>query len=387
MKTLWTTRNPPFDAERLFALMESSAVDVVLASSRHNTRYLTGGYFYPLYMWDSHTRRTQHLSFLALVPGSLDNAFYVGRPGESDVMKEADVWVQPCHESGAIGIRSAVSATADLLRKRNLDTGRVAVELSSLPASAFISLQRELPHAEFVDAAEILDPLRAIKNEREINIIRDGSRRNLEGVHSALLAGSAGETTEAVAARVRDEFGKRGLHFLYSLVCAGPHFFRAPSDKRTWANGRPLHIDAGGLLDGYVVEVCRMGHLGRPSPLADDLLGACVRLRDEALTVLRPGVGVIEIQSHANAYLARTKHGDLGKFIAHGIGMVHHEDPVVNLQSDHVLQSGMVLSIEMEFRHSDIGHMKVEELVVITPDGNELITPNGEMWTIAGQEL
>ena len=363
--------------------MESSEVDLVLASTRHNTRYLTGGYFYPLYMWDSNTRRTQHLSFLALVPGSLGDAFVVGRPGESDVMKEAEVWVQPCHESPAIGIESTVCTTADVIRKQGRDRGRIAVELSSLPASAFAALQRELPHARFVDAAEILDPLRAVKSERELEIIRDGSKRNLAGVQEALLAGRDGETTAEVAERVQAGFTRRGLHFLYSLVCAGPHFFRAPSDKRTWIHGRPVHVDAGGLLDGYVVEVCRMGHLGQPSSPADDMLGACRRLRDEALTAFRPGVGASEIQSHANAYLAQSEFGTEGKFIAHGIGLVHHEDPIVSLQSSHILEVGMVLSIEMEYRRTDIGHIKIEELVVITDDGYELITPNGEMWTIA----
>jgi Xaa-Pro aminopeptidase len=309
--------------------------------------------------------------------------FFVGRPGEREVMEEAEIWVQPCHESRAIGILPTVSATADELRARGLDGGRLAVELSSLPADALVTLQRELPHAAFVDAAEILDPLRAIKTEREINIIRDGSRRNLEGVSAAFLAGHDGVTTTAVAQRVQEEFSKRGLHFLYALVCAGPHFFRAPSDTRTWDAGRPLHIDAGGLLDGYAVEVCRMGHLGPPSAGADDLLGACRSLRDEVLTVLRPGAGARDIQKHADAYLASSRFGDIGKFIGHGIGLVHHEDPVVSLASDHVLQTGMVLSIEMEYRHSEIGHIKVEELVVITKDGNELITPNGEKWTIA----
>ena len=382
--TIFTASDPPFDAARLFALMERSDADLLLVSSRHNTRYLTGGYFYPLFMWDSHTRRTQHLSFLGIVPGSLEKAFFVGRPGEASVMAEADIWVEPRVDSPEIGIASTVPTVAGEIRARGLDRGRIAVELTSMPASGLQALQRELPHAEFVEAAAILDSLRAVKSQRELRIIRDGALRNLEGVEAALRSGAPGQTTADVAGRVEEEFQARGLHFLYSLVCAGPHYFRAASAKRIWEAGRPLHIDAGALLDGYVVEVCRMGHLGSPSALADELLRFCCELRDHVLELFRPGTPVREVQSHANAFLAGGTYGELGKFIAHGIGLVHHEDPIVSLKSDHVLEAGMVLSIEMEYRLPDVGHVKVEELVVITDEGFEVITPRGDQWTRAG---
>lgn len=72
---------PPFDATKLFALMEESEVELLLASTRHNIRYLTGGYYYPLYMWDPHARKTQYLSFACIPRHCLDDSFFVGRPG------------------------------------------------------------------------------------------------------------------------------------------------------------------------------------------------------------------------------------------------------------------------------------------------------------------
>mgnify|MGYP006288093475 CR=1 FL=1 len=380
----WSVSNPPFDSERLFSLLDSQSIDLLIVSSRHNTRYLTGGYFYPLFVWDSHTRRTQHLSFLAVQRGSLESSFFVGRPNERAVMSEAEVWVDPVIEAPAIGIIRSVETLVDELRKRRLDRARIGLELASIPAAAYLALQKALPHAEFVDALPVLDPLRAVKLPDELDIIRDGSRRNVDAVTDALAAGRDGESTAAVAERVEREFRERGLHYLYSLVCAGPHFFRAPSEKRIWQRGRPLHIDAGGLIDGYCVEVCRMGSLGSPSPAADELLAACRDLRDHVLGILEPGAPAKDVQRSANEYLETTPHGEIGKFIGHGIGLVHHEDPRISLTSQDVLESGMVISIEMEYRHEDVGHIKVEELVVITDAGNEVISPSGEKWTIAG---
>jgi Xaa-Pro aminopeptidase len=63
--------------------------------------------------------------------------------------------------------------------------------------------------------------------------------------------------------------------------------------------------------------------------------------------------------------------------------LVHHEDPVIDAHSTDLLQAGMVLSIEMEFRHAEVGHVKVEDMVAITQTGNELLIPSGSDWFLS----
>ncbi|UCF99553.1 MAG: aminopeptidase P family protein [Spirochaetaceae bacterium] len=374
---------PPFDASKLFALMENLETDLLLASSRHNIRYLTGGYYYPLYMWDAHARRTQYLSFLAIVRNSLGDTFYVGRPGEREVMQEAEVWPELCFESERIGSLSTAARIVEVLKQRNLGTGRIAVEMPSLPADVFELLKTQLPRAEFVDAVPMMDKLRAVKTPEEIEIIRKGTKKNLEALKTVLTSGRDGSTTAEIAQAVSREFRLRELHFLYALVCAGPEFFRAPSEKRSWRRDRALHIDAGGLAAGYVVELCRMGYLGKPSAIADDLLQGCRDLEKVVLGVLQPGIEGGNLQRSADAFLEKHPIGEHGKFIAHGIGLVHHEDPVINSGSTDLMEEGMVLSIEMEFRYPQVGHIKLEDMVVITKTGNEVLSPEGREWFIS----
>jgi Xaa-Pro dipeptidase len=372
-----------FDEQRLFALLEAAGADVLLVSSGHNTRYLTGGYYYPLYVWDAHTRGTQYLSFLAVPRGSLTDAFFIGRPGETEALQEAGLWLRSCHEGSSIGSRPAAAKAVELLRGLALDRGRIAVELPSLPADAFLLLAEGLPRAQLVDATPLLDALRAVKSEREIQILREATRRNLEAVAAVLTSGRDGETTAQVAGRVAREFGRRELHFLYALVCAGPGFFRIPSERRIWKRDNLLHIDTGGMLEGYIAETCRMGHLGRPSALAERLLAACGELEQAVLAVLRPGAPAGELQRRGNEFLQAHPLGRHGKFIAHGIGLVHHEDPVIDLRRSEPLQTGMVLSLEMEFLHPDAGHVKIEDMAAITGTGSELLGPAGREWRIS----
>ena len=379
-----SSKKPPFDAARLTALMDKFEFDLLLVSTRHNTRYLTGGYYYPLYMWDAHARRTQYLSFLGIPRGGLDDSFFVGRPGETEVMREADVWIPQCYEGEQIASLSTAARAVEVLKKRNLDSARIALELPSLPADVFKMLEAQLPQAEFVDAVPLMDKLRAVKRPEEIEIVREGTKKNQEALAAVLTSGRDGAATAEIAQQVAGEFTKRGLHFLYALVCAGPSFFRAPSESRHWRRNRILHIDAGGMVDGYIVELCRMGFLGRrPSGPAEDLMQGCRDLENAVLPSLRPGAEASAVQRSAEAFLEGYPLGEYGKFIAHGIGLVHHEDPVINGSSSDRLEEGNLLSIEMEFRTPEVGHVKVEDMVLITSSGNEVLSPGGGDWFIS----
>jgi len=372
-----------FDAQRLFRLMKKAGAEVLLASSRHNVRYLTGGYYYPLYVWDAHTRGTQYLPVLVIPADRLEEAVLVGRPGETEALEEAGLWLRRCHESSGIGTRPAAAKAVELLKGLAVDRGRIAVELPSLPADAFQVLAEGLPRAQLVDATPILDALRAVKSAQEIQILREATRRNLEAVEAVLTSGTDGETTAQVAGRVAREFGKRELHFLYALVCAGPGFFRIPSDRCHWRHDNLLHIDTGGMLDGYIAETCRMGCLGRPSALADRLLRGCLEMEEAVLPALRPGVPANEVQRRGDEFLKAHPLGEHGKFIAHGIGLVHHEDPVIDLGRTEPLEAGMVLSMEMEFLHADAGHVKIEDLVAVADAGGELLSPEAREWQLS----
>jgi Xaa-Pro aminopeptidase len=369
-----------FDREKLLLLMSRKGLDLIIISTRHNIRYLTGGYYYPLYIWDSHTKETQYLSFLGIPQSGLDEAFFVGRPGEKDLLEEEDLWIRECFESMAVGTITAAERAVEVLKNRHFDTARIGIELSSLPADAYELMKKSLPGVEFVDASDIMDSLRAVKTPEEIEIIRKGTILNVQVVESVLKNGRPGESTVEIASEVAEGFRQKGLHFLYSLVCAGPNYFRAASSKRTWENNEILHIDAGGLTKGYVVEICRTGYLGNPSGMANRMFKSCLELEKYVLTELVPGSRASDVQGNADNFLVNHPLGSFGKFIAHGIGLVHHEKPVINLESSEILEAGMVISIEMEFKNAEVGHVKVEDMVLITEKGCEVLSPGSGIW-------
>jgi Xaa-Pro aminopeptidase len=133
------------------------------------------------------------------------------------------------------------------LRIKSLGLGgaRIGLEMPFIPADAFLALKEDLPDARLVDATAVFEELRARKSDEELAIMRQAYANLADAIHESFLGSRSGETTAEISLRVRIEIAKRDLSFLFSLVCAGPGFLRAPSSAR-WEEGRILHIDAGG---------------------------------------------------------------------------------------------------------------------------------------------
>ena len=283
----------PFDAEKLNRLMEQAGVELVLACTRHNVRYLTGGYYYHFHANATRMGRTQYLPFVGIPRGRFEKAFYVCRAEERGQLETAVPWIS--HRVDAV--RGTVPAAEGLIRavqQLGLAEAAIAVELPFLPADAFLALQHGLPKARFTDATAILDELRAVKTPTELAHLRTVYDRVAEAVQAAFAAGKPGITTAEIARCVESEMARRDTVFLYALVCAGPGRLRAPSSAR-WEQGRVLHIDAGGETGDYLADICRMGCLGEPSRLARELHSACIEVQGRVRKMVRPGLPCREL--------------------------------------------------------------------------------------------
>jgi Xaa-Pro aminopeptidase len=232
-----------------------------------------------------------------------------------------------------------------------------------------------------VDATPVLDELRAVKTAAELAHLRSVYDRVAQAIQAAFAAARPGITTAEIARDVEREMALRDVVFVYALTCAGPGTLRAPSSAR-WEPGRALHIDAGGEDADYLADICRMGCLGEPSSLARDLHAACLEVQERARKRVRAGVPACEILLAGEQAMAAHRFADSGRFVAHGIGMVSHEQPEISAGNTRPLEAGMVLSIETEFIRPDVGHVKIEDAVAVTTSGCEGLGDLGRDWHI-----
>jgi Xaa-Pro aminopeptidase len=370
-----TPAAPPFDADRLDALLDEQGVDVVVAISHHNVRYLLGSYSSFFASFDA-IGVDRYLPAVAVPRGRLDDAFAVGHEIDAGLHEVEPPWVPTLLDRSQSAAETARLVAAQL-RARGLARATVAVEQSFAPYRFVSELAAELPGARLVEATPLLEELRAVKRPDELALLREAAELVVDAI-AATAAAAPGLSKRAIADRLRVEEERRGLRFEYCLVTAGTSFHRAPSEQ-VWAGG-VLSLDSGGRRGGYIGDLCRMAVAGGPSAQLIELLAEVRAVQDAARASIRPGVPGSAIYEAADAALDGLPHGDAIVFVAHGMGLVPHEAPRLSADApirypathrERPLEAGMVLSLESDLRLDGVGLVKLEDTVAVRAGGAE----------------
>jgi Xaa-Pro aminopeptidase len=107
----------------------------------------------------------------------------------------------------------------------------------------------------------------------------------------------------------------------------------------------------------------------------EEVYGVVLRAQEAALRAIRPGVTAQAIDAAARSVIAEAGFGDnFGHGLGHGLGLQVHEGPAVRPQSATLLEAGMVFTVEPGVYLPDWGGVRIEDDVLVTPDGCEVLT-------------
>jgi len=377
----------PFMAERLERELYEAGIDLLLATSRHNVRYLTGGYYLPTFQRLEPIGLSHYVPMLVMPRRNFAQSVYIGVsvPDVDEVQAleafgpmwvEQRVWVPELRRSVA-GLVAREAARQ--IRGLGLSGGTIGVEKAFLPLEAFEVLRTELPEATFVDATLALARTRAVKTARELALMREVHERTARAIRATLEAGRVGETSRAVEQRLERTMVEEGVHRIFTFAGIGPSYNRFPRDI-PWERGHILQVDTVAEYDGYLADLARMASLGEAPAVAQELFAACLVVQERVRGALGPGVRGQEIHRLGWEAIRSCRWADSGNFIAHGLGLVSNELPIFNAEAVDALEPGMVVSIEAEYRHPEVGHVKLEDTVIVTATGCEGIGDFGREW-------
>jgi Xaa-Pro aminopeptidase len=231
--------------------------------------------------------------------------------------------------------------------------------------------------AEWHGISDLVERLRLRKDAGELAILRRA------GTLLSEVAGRLGEWVRAgraerdVAADILAAgFSKPAFE---TIVASGPNSARphARPGSRTLAEGDLVVLDFGGVLDGYCVDLTRMAAIGRVSPEAVELYSAVRSAHGAALKAIRAGRPARSVDGAARQVLDDKGLG--GAFVhgtGHGLGLEVHEAPRLSRLSplDEVLEAGMVCTIEPGAYVPGLGGARLEDDVVVTESGAEVLT-------------
>ena len=134
--------------------------------------------------------------------------------------------------------------------------------------------------------------------------------------------------------------------------------------------------DFGVILAGYCSDRTRTVHVGRPSREARRLYEAVLEAQQSAIAAVRPGATAAEVDGAARRVLRKRK---LARYFTHstghGLGLEIHEAPRLAEGQTQKLEPGMVITIEPGAYVPGKWGVRIEDVVVVTPSGCEVLTP------------
>jgi Xaa-Pro aminopeptidase len=259
---------------------------------------------------------------------------------------------------------------------------RVAIEDRAW-AETVLNLHRLLPEAGWTVASELLAPLRAIKDEEEIAVMRKAAHL-ADAVFAAVLPRlQAGMSELEVALEVDTQMaqlGAEGPSFTTNVFLFGAseaRDIREKASSRLLAEGLSLSFDFGCVYEGYCSDFGRTVFIGEPPSEFRRAYETVIAAHDVAMRAMKGSATQGAITAGEADRIARAVVEEAGfgphfrHRLGHGIGLDVHEGPFLTAGDDTVLQPGMAFTVEPSiFWPGHIG-TRVEDVVIVRPDGGE----------------
>jgi Xaa-Pro dipeptidase len=278
----------------------------------------------------------------------------------------------------AEGYAAAFRAAVDELGLRG---GTLGVDGMTMRVTEWLALKDAASGALDVQPVErALIGVRARKTAAEIEAMRGAIQLSEAALAAALAQVRPGMTERQIAALLNDEMSKAGSegNAFGTLVQTGPNSalpHGGVTDRALTADDFLL-IDYGGTKDGYPADITRTFCLGTPTAEMRAIFDAVLRANEAAREAAGPGVAMGAVDKAARDVITAAGYGDY--FIhrtGHGLGLETHE-PIPQIASGvtDLLEPGMVFTIEPGVYVPDIGGVRIEDNVVVTETGIDVLT-------------
>jgi Xaa-Pro aminopeptidase len=232
---------------------------------------------------------------------------------------------------------------------------------------------------ELVSAGGLVERLREVKDELELDAIRAAAEIANEAYEELRERGLVGRTERDVAltlTRSLEDRGAEGASFP-AIVAAGPHGALAHAVPRDVEipGGTLVVIDMGAQVDGYCSDCTRTLATGPLEDGALEVYELVRRAQDEALRAVRAGASCKAVDAVARDIIAAAGHGErFGHGLGHGVGLEVHEAPRLAKTAEGELRAGNVATVEPGvYVPGELG-VRIEDLVVVTDGEPEVLT-------------
>jgi Xaa-Pro aminopeptidase len=259
----------------------------------------------------------------------------------------------------------------------------IAFEQNRISFEEYTQLKQVAAGVRWKPVSGVVETLRMTKSASEIGTIKASVRLNSIALEQALQHFHPEMTEVDLAAEIEyrmRRLGADGTAF-DTIVASGertalPH---AHPTNHPIQNNQLLLIDMGASLAGYASDMTRTHALGSLNTRTRRMYKAVLESQLAAIAAVKPGVTCGSVDRSARNVL---RGYGLEKFFihstGHGLGLEIHEAPRVGRKEKTKLAPGMVITIEPGVYQEGLGGIRIEDTVLVTNQGCEILTPTGK---------
>ena len=321
-----------------------------------------------------------NLRYLSGFTGS--NAALLIRPGRSVLFTDPRYQIQAAQECSCkvqiVKGPLVMSVLADLQKS---GVHRIGYEPARMTCDFYDSLHSRLPlHASLEPVHGWIEELRMIKSAEEIARIRQSVLTNSQAFTQTLRHVKAGMKESDLAAELEYRMRRLGAEkpAFETIVASGarsalPH---AQPTRNKLTPGDLVVVDMGAFENGYASDMTRMLSVGPPSAKVKRMYRAVLDAQLAGVAAVRPGVTAVRVDAVTRGVLK--SHGLDKAFThstGHGLGLEIHEPPRLGKRDKTRLQPGMLVTIEPGVYIEGFGGIRIEDTVLVTEEGCEVLTP------------
>lgn len=235
----------------------------------------------------------------------------------------------------------------------------------------------------WVPLKETIEPVRQIKEDREVSAIRSALRITEKAYGFIEKRLKPGVTELSIAAELERFIRLQGAasSAFDIIVASGPNssYPHASISRRVLQKGDPVLIDMGVTLDGYKCDLTRTFFLGTIKPVVRRVAAIVKEAQRRSIRAIKPGIPIKNVDAAARNYISSNGFGkNFGHASGHGVGLEVHEAPSINKKNHLPIKKGMVLAIEPGIYVAGSFGIRIEDMVLVTDNGVEVLSGNDQ---------
>lgn len=246
-----------------------------------------------------------------------------------------------------------------------------------------VKRQRELTQnfgvQHYGDIDQTIKELRNIKNESEIENIREAAKLADKCIEIGTEFLKVGVTERELVNHIENEIKKFGVSemsfdtmVLFGDHAASPH--GTPGERKLVKDEYVL-FDLGVIYNHYCSDMTRTVKFGTPSEEAQTIYNIVLEAETNAIEAIRAGVPLQDIDKIARDIISDAGYGDYFPHrLGHGLGLEEHEYQDVSSTNSNLLEAGMVITIEPGIYVPNVAGVRIEDDILVTENGYEILT-------------